>query len=81
MISYLHILKDIMYSKKSTQPLFKALSKDYFIHLSFGEIRQSESELIKAFNVNQFPHYVLNYRNNMILILLPSEKAYFLDLY
>jgi DnaJ family protein C protein 16 len=48
-----HVL--LFTSKKSTPPLFKALSKDYLNHLSFGEIRQSESELIKTFNVNQFP--------------------------
>ena len=42
-------------SKKSTPPLFKALSKDYLNHLSFGEIRQSKTELIKTFNVIKFP--------------------------
>ena len=48
-----HVL--LFTSKKSTPPLFKALSKDYLNHLSFGEIRQSETELIKSFNVNKFP--------------------------
>ena len=48
-----HVL--LFTSKKSTPPLFKALSKDYLNHLSFGEIRQSESELIKTFNVKKFP--------------------------
>ena len=48
-----HVL--LFTSKKTTPPLFKALSKDYLNHLSFGEIRQSETELIKSFNVNKFP--------------------------
>ena len=48
-----HVL--LFTSKKSTPPLFKALSKDYLNHLSFGEIRQSENELIKSFNVKNFP--------------------------
>ena len=48
-----HVL--LFTSKKSTPPLFKALSKDYLNHLNFGEIRQSETELIKSFNVNKFP--------------------------
>ena len=41
--------------KKSIPPLFKSLSKDYLNHLNFGEIRQSETELIKTFNVDNFP--------------------------
>ena len=48
-----HVL--LFTSKKSTPPLFKSLSKDYLNHLSFGEIRQTETELIKNFNVNKFP--------------------------
>jgi len=48
-----HVL--LFTSRKTTPPLFKALSKDYLNHLNFGEIRQSESELIKSFNVNKFP--------------------------
>ena len=45
-----HVL--LFTSKKTTPPLFKSLSKDYLNHLSFGEIRQSETELIKNFNVD-----------------------------
>ena len=52
-----HVL--LFTSKKSTPPLFKSLSKDYLNHLSFGEIRQSETDLIKAFNINQFPTLVV----------------------
>ena len=48
-----HVL--LFTSKKTTPPLFKALSKDYLNHLSFGEIRQSETELINMFNVTTFP--------------------------
>ena len=48
-----HVL--LFTSKKTTPPLFKALSKDYLNHLSFGEIRQTETELIKSFNINKFP--------------------------
>ena len=52
-----HVL--LFTSKKSTPPLFKSLSKDYLNHLSFGEIRQSETDLIKAFNINKFPTLVV----------------------
>ena len=48
-----HVL--LFTSKKVTPPLFKSLSKDYLNHLNFGEIRQSESDLIKNFNVDKFP--------------------------
>ena len=52
-----HVL--LFTSKKITPPLLKALSKDYLNHLSFGEIRQTEIELIKAFNINSFPTLVI----------------------
>ena len=52
-----HVL--LFTSKKSTPPLFKALSKDYLNHLSFGEIRQSENELIKSFDVKKFPTLIV----------------------
>ena len=48
-----HVL--LFTSKKTTPALFKALSKDYLNHLSFGEIRQTENELIQSFNVKNFP--------------------------
>ena len=59
-----HVL--LFTSKKSTPPLFKSLSKDYLDHLSFGEVRQTETELIKTFNVDKFPTLMVltNYETN-----------------
>jgi hypothetical protein len=37
--------------KRSTPPLFRALSKDFKDKLKFGEIRSSELNLIKKFNI------------------------------
>ena len=53
-------------SRKSTPPLFKSLSKDYLNHLSFGEVRQSETELLQIFNVSKFPTLLImtNLENN-----------------
>ena len=48
-----HVL--LFTSKKTTPPLFKSLSKDYLNHLNFGEVRQSEKEIIKTFNIDKFP--------------------------
>ena len=48
-----HVL--LFTSKKSTSPLFKALSKDFLNRLNFGEIRKSETDLLKTFNVKTFP--------------------------
>ena len=48
-----HVL--LFTSKKTTPPLFKSLSKDFLNHLDFGEVRQTQSELIKTFNINKFP--------------------------
>lgn len=48
-----HVL--LFTNKKSTPPLFKALSKDYLNKLSLGEVRNSEIELCKSFNVEKFP--------------------------
>ena len=45
--------------RKSTPPLFKALSKHFKGKLSFGEVRQSEKELIQRFEVNKFPTVVV----------------------
>jgi hypothetical protein len=42
-------------SKKSTPCLFKALSKDFKGKLVFGEIRDSEKELIEKFGIQKFP--------------------------
>lgn len=41
--------------RKSTPPLFKALSKHFKDKLSFGEIRQSEKELAQRFQITAFP--------------------------
>jgi hypothetical protein len=70
-----HVL--LFTSKKSTPPLFKSLSKDYLNHLNFGEIRQSETELIKTFNVDKFPTLMVltNYETNEIDIF-KEENAY-----
>lgn len=42
-------------SKKVTPPLLKAISKRYQAKLYFGEVRQSETEIIQRFNVSKFP--------------------------
>ena len=69
-----HVL--LFTSKKSTPPLFKSLSKDYLNHLNFGEIRQSETELIKTFNVDKFPTLMVltNYETNEIDIFKEDMK-------
>ena len=52
-----HVL--LFTSKKTTPPLFKSLSKDYLNHLNFGEVRQSEKEIIKTFNIDKFPTLIV----------------------
>lgn len=42
-------------SKKSTPPLLKAISKHFRGKLYFGEVRQSEKELVQRFSVVKFP--------------------------
>lgn len=42
-------------SKKVTPPLLKALSKHYQGKLYFGEVRQSEKELIQRYSITAFP--------------------------
>lgn len=42
-------------AKKVTPPLLKAISKRYQSKLFFGEVRQSETEIIQRFNVTKFP--------------------------
>jgi DnaJ family protein C protein 16 len=42
-------------SRKSTAPLLKALSKFFKGKLSFGEIRQSEKELVDRYGIQNFP--------------------------
>lgn len=41
--------------RKSTAPIFKALSKQFKEKLVFGEVRKSETELIQKYKVTQFP--------------------------
>ena len=41
--------------RKSTAPIFKALSKQFKDKLIFGEVRKSEADLISKFGVTQFP--------------------------
>jgi len=41
--------------KKSTPTVFKALSKKHIDRLNFGEVKQSETELLKSFGVTTFP--------------------------
>ncbi|KAL4466992.1 hypothetical protein ABPG74_010589 [Tetrahymena malaccensis] len=41
--------------KKSTPPLFRALSKEYNSKLQFGEVRDTEKDLISKFKVTDFP--------------------------
>jgi curved DNA-binding protein CbpA len=51
-----HMHKVILFTqRKTTPPLFKALSKHFKDKLNFGEIRQSEKELAQRFEVNTFP--------------------------
>ena len=42
-------------NKKSTPPLYMALSKDFKGKLIFGEIRQANSGLLKKFGVKNLP--------------------------
>ena len=42
-------------AKKTTPPLFKALSKDLKGKLLFGEVRQNNEELIKRFGITKIP--------------------------
>ena len=42
-------------SRKFTPPLYKALSKQFKGKLSFGEIRQSDVEMVNKFEIKQFP--------------------------
>lgn len=54
--SHQGIYKVLLFTaKKSTPPLFKALSKHFLGKLSFGEVRQTEKELISKFNIQKIP--------------------------
>ena len=69
-----HVL--LFTTKKTTPPLFKSLSKDYLNHLSFGEVRQTENELIKTFNVDKFPTLMVltNYETNEVDVFKEDMK-------
>jgi len=41
--------------RKTTAPIFKALSKQFKDKLLFGEVRKSEADLIQKFKVTAFP--------------------------
>ncbi|EGR30193.1 hypothetical protein IMG5_138460 [Ichthyophthirius multifiliis] len=62
-------------SKKSTPPLFRALSKEMNGKLVFGEIRQSESSLVNKFKVVSFPT-ILALTDNDNYIGVKYEGAY-----
>ncbi|CAG8437068.1 10505_t:CDS:10 [Ambispora gerdemannii] len=42
-------------NKERTTPLYKSLSIDFRNHMLLGEVRQSESEILKKFGINSFP--------------------------
>ena len=46
-------------AKRTTPPLFKAISKDMKGKLVFGEVRQAAAELIKKFGVESFPSLIV----------------------
>lgn len=51
-----NLYKVILFTaKKSTPPMFKALSKHFLGKLNFGEVRQSETNLVNKFNIKKFP--------------------------
>eukprot|EP00359_Climacostomum_virens_P009695 CAMPEP_0204916780 /NCGR_PEP_ID=MMETSP1397-20131031/14513_1 /ASSEMBLY_ACC=CAM_ASM_000891 /TAXON_ID=49980 /ORGANISM="Climacostomum Climacostomum virens, Strain Stock W-24" /LENGTH=487 /DNA_ID=CAMNT_0052089415 /DNA_START=173 /DNA_END=1633 /DNA_ORIENTATION=+ len=45
-------------NRKSTPPLLKALSKEFKEKVVFGEVRSSETELIKKFSVGDLPSVI-----------------------
>ena len=45
--------------RKTTAPLFKALSKQYKDKLVFGEVRKSEVALAEKFGIKNFPSWVV----------------------
>lgn len=51
-----HMHKAVLFTqRKTTPPLFKALSKHFKDKINFGEIRQSEKELAQRFEVVNYP--------------------------
>lgn len=45
--------------RKSTPPIYKALSKQYKDKLLFGEVRKSDTEMLKNFGITEFPKIVV----------------------
>ena len=45
--------------KKSTPPLYKALSKDFKGSLIFGEVRQANSNLLQKFKIKELPTLIV----------------------
>lgn len=45
--------------KKSTSPLYRALSKELLGKLVFGEVRATEKELISLFRITTFPSLII----------------------
>ena len=64
-----HVL--LFTSKNSTPSMYKALSKLFINKLIFGEVMQSEAELIKIFNIRKFP---------TLMVIIDEEKNRY-DLY
>ena len=58
-----HVL--LFTSKSATPSIYKALSKFFINKLVFGEIKQSESELVKLFHIKNFP---------TLMVVLDEEK-------
>lgn len=57
--------------RKSTAPLYKALSKSYKDKLVFGETRQSDTVLIEKFKITSFP----------ILLVITDSNEFKGDIY
>ena len=64
-----HVL--LFTSKNSTPSMYKGLSKFFINKLIFGEVMQSETELIKLYNIKKFP---------TLMVILDEEKNKY-DLY
>ena len=58
-----HVL--LFTSKSATPSMYKGLSKFFINKLIFGEIKQTETELIKLFNIKNFP---------TLMVVLDEEK-------
>ena len=64
-----HVL--LFTSKKETPSMYKALSKFFINKLIFGEVMQSETELLQIFNIRKFP---------TLMVIIDEEKNKY-DLY